>query len=91
MNLNLETLRECKTLFDEYNSAPERGWLFVRPGGCTGYFAHPFEDLQLRLPCLPPLLPHELDGRRNSEVLLTLQRNNLNPTRKTDVSSQDTL
>jgi hypothetical protein len=58
---------------------------------CTGYFAHPFEDLQLRLPCLPLLLPHELDGGRKSEVLLSLQRNNLNPTRKTDVSSQNTL
>src|SRR6266566_8392452 len=29
---------------------------------CTGYFVHPIEDLQRRLPCLPPLLPHELDG-----------------------------
>ena len=44
--------------------------------GCTGYFAHPFEDLQLRLPYLPLLLPHELDRGRNSEFLLTLQRNN---------------
>ena len=58
---------------------------------CTGYFAHPFEDLQLRLPCLPLLLPHELAGERNSVVLLTLQRNNLNPMGKNDVSSQNTL
>jgi hypothetical membrane protein len=45
---------------------------------CTGYFAHPFGNLQLRLPCLPIFFLHELDGGRNSEVLLTLQRNNLN-------------
>jgi hypothetical protein len=59
---------------------PEDVYKIARYLGCTGYFAHPFEDLQRRLPCLPPLLPHELDGGRNSEVLLTLQRNNLNPT-----------
>jgi hypothetical protein len=38
---------------------------------CKGYFAHPFEDMQLHLLCLPIFLPHELRGGRSSEVLLT--------------------
>ena len=39
---------------------------------CKGYFAHPFEDLQLHLLCLPIFLPHDLHGGRSSEVLLTV-------------------